>query len=299
VRVVNLEYFVLPSIAFLSTDHLEGFFVYDELLVTPFNQEGWEVETVSWHNKEVDWNAFDYVIVRSTWDYQQYPAEFQACLEVIASSTATLLNPLNLMKWNIEKTYLKDMQKQGVDIVPTVWADTFSVEFLEAQFSHFDTSTLVIKPILSANADDTFKVTRENLPSLLPTLVTCFSHRKHMIQPFAQSIVDEGEYSLFFFNHKYSHGILKTPASGDFRVQEEHGGQLTLISPTEDMLRVAIQSLQAMPTKALYARVDLVRINNLWAIMELELIEPSLYFNLDKASPERFVQAMLAWHSQG
>ena len=289
----------MPSIAFLSTDNLEDFFVYDDMLIEPFRVRDWHVETVSWHDKTIDWNRFDYVIVRSTWDYQQYPEDFQACLATIESSRTTLLNPLTLMQWNIEKTYLQDMQKQGVDIVPTVWSDTFNLDLLRAQFSHFDTSTLVIKPILSANADDTFKVTPSNLPSLLPTLMTCFSHRKHMIQPFVQSIVDEGEYSLFYFNHNFSHGILKTPAKGDFRVQEEHGGQLKSIQPSEDMLNVATQSLEAMPSRALYARVDLVQINDRWSIMELELIEPSLYFNLDQASPERFVQAMLDWHSEG
>ncbi|GEA12126.1 hypothetical protein [Alteromonas sp. KUL49] len=286
----------MPSIAFLSTDKLEDFFVYDDMLIAPFRDRDWHVQTISWHDKTIDWNTFDYVIVRSTWDYQQHAVEFQACLATIESSSATLLNPFALMQWNIEKTYLKDMQNQGVDIVPTVWSDTFNVDFLQAQFSHFDTSTLVIKPILSANADDTFKITRANLSTLLPTLTSCFNTRKHMVQPFAQSIVDEGEYSLFYFNHAFSHGILKTPATGDFRVQEEHGGQLRSIQPTEDMLNVATQSLEAMPSRALYARVDLVRIKDKWSIMELELIEPSLYFNLDKASPERFVQAMVDWH---
>ncbi|MEC7133908.1 MAG: hypothetical protein VXW99_10835, partial [Pseudomonadota bacterium] len=93
----------MPAIAFLSTDHLEDFFVYDELLIPFFNNNGWSVETISWHSQSENWDRFDYVIVCSTWDYQQHPEACLACLTQIDASSATLLNPLPLMQWNIEK----------------------------------------------------------------------------------------------------------------------------------------------------------------------------------------------------
>ena len=117
-----------------------------------------------------------------------------------------------------------------------------------------------------------------------------------MIQPFLTSIVEEGEYSLFYFGGAFSHAIKKVPQEGDFRVQEEHGGRLHPVNVDEVQLAVAKKALSAMPCNALYARVDLVRQNSNWAIMELELIEPSLYFNLDEDSPVRFVEALLAFH---
>ena len=88
----------MPSIAFLSTDNLEDFFVYDELLIPYFNDRDWSVETISWHKKSENWDRFDYVIVRSTWDYQQHAEAFLACLEEIEASIATLLNPLSLIR---------------------------------------------------------------------------------------------------------------------------------------------------------------------------------------------------------
>jgi glutathione synthase/RimK-type ligase-like ATP-grasp enzyme len=284
------------AVAFLSTDNLEAFFVYDELLVPHFKKHGWSVETVSWHSELVNWDKFDYVIVRSTWDYQQHAKAFLACLDKINASKATLLNSLPLIKWNIEKHYLKDLEKKGVSVVDTVWGSTFNEAELEAAFLHFNCETVVIKPVLSANADDTFQLSKATWKEKKDVLFKTFRQRDFMIQPFLHSVVEEGEYSLFYFNGAYSHAIKKVPQQGDFRVQEEHGGSLYSVDIDSTQDAIAQKALSAMPCEALYARVDLVRQNNEWAIMELELIEPSLYFNLDEQSAPRFVKAVLALH---
>ncbi|MCZ8529923.1 ATP-grasp domain-containing protein [Alteromonas sp. PRIM-21] len=290
----------MPAIAFLSTDNLEDFFVYDELLIPFFEQRGWTVKTVSWHSASPNWNKFDYVIVRSTWDYQQHAKEFLACLEDIEASSAVLLNPIFLMKWNIEKHYLKDLQGKGVPIVETMWGSEFNNNVIDEAFAQFGCDAVVIKPTLSANADDTFKLSaadwREGHVNQR-VLFDTFQQRDFMIQPFLSSVVDEGEYSLFYFGGEFSHAIKKVPQKGDFRVQEEHGGSLHSIAVDSEQLAIAEKALAAMPCDALYARVDLVRQGNNWAIMELELIEPSLYFNLDPQSPLRFVEALVRFHA--
>ena len=286
----------MPAIAFLSTDHLEDFFVYDELLIPFFNDNGWSVETISWHSQSENWDRFDYVIVRSTWDYQQHPEAFLACLTQIDASRAPLLNPLPLMQWNIEKHYFKDLQDKGVPIVSTRWSNAFNNSVIDEAFSHFHCDTVVVKPTLSANADDTFKLSVSNWHEQQQALSDTFNQRDFMIQPFLNSVVEEGEYSLFYFGGKYSHAIKKVPQKGDFRVQEEHGGSLHPIAVDEEQLDIAQKALSAMPCEALYARVDLVRQGSGWAIMELELIEPSLYFNLDEQSPLRFVDALISFH---
>ena len=286
----------MPAIAFLSTNNLEDFFVYDELLIPYFNGRGWSVETISWHNQLESWDRFDYVIVRSTWDYQQHPKAFMACLEQIDASGTTLLNPLPLMQWNLEKHYLKDLQRNGVPIVTTLWGSTFDNSVIDEAFSHFNCNTVVIKPTLSANADDTFKLSVADWHNQRQALCDTFNQRDFMVQPFLTSVVEEGEYSLFYFGGKYSHAIKKVPQKGDFRVQEEHGGSLHPVNVDKEQLNIAQKALSAMPYEALYARVDLIRQNDSWAIMELELIEPSLYFNLDAQSPKRFVEALESFH---
>ena len=282
----------MSQIVFLSTDNLDDFFVYDELLIPHFEDIGWSVETISWHEQNVNWDQYDYVIVRSTWDYQQYPDTFLNTLEIINKSSAILLNPLELMSWNIEKQYLKDLAGAGIPIVDTRWGERFAPQDIHNALARFNTKEVVIKPTLSANADDTFRVSSSNMAEIMPSLLTTFAARRYMIQPFLSSVVEEGEYSLFYFGGCYSHAILKVPQQGDFRVQEEHGGQLLAVEANIAQQEIAQRALEAMPAQALYARVDLVRQENEWAIMELELIEPSLYFNLDTSSPARFVKAL-------
>lgn len=114
-----------------------------------------------------------------------------------------------------------------------------------------------------------------------------------MVQAFEKTILDKGEYSLFYFNGKYSHSINKLPAAGDFRVQEEHGGSLESIVPNPSMLTLAQKTLEALPSDSLYARIDMLNTNKGLAIIEVELIEPSLYFNMDDESPQRFAQAIV------
>ena len=113
-----------------------------------------------------------------------------------------------------------------------------------------------------------------------------------MIQPFLPSIVTAGEWSLFFFAGEYSHAVLKIPKTGDFRVQEEYGSSVQAAHPSESQQQLALQAVQAVGQRLLYARVDLVELpSGDPAVIELELIEPSLYFPYDPASPARFATA--------
>jgi glutathione synthase/RimK-type ligase-like ATP-grasp enzyme len=279
--------------AFLSMDSLEDFFAYDQMLFEPLKAVGWLAEEVSWRKTDVDWNVYDVVVIRTTWDYQDDVEAFMACLQRIEASSAQLQNGLKAVEWNISKRYLSDLQNQGINIVPTLWFNAFVVAELQIGFSHFDTSEIVLKPLVSANADHTYRLTPENLKEQADELKDVFAHREFMMQPFLPEIVNEGEYSLFYFAGHYSHSILKQPGAGDFRVQEEHGGHLKSIQPSEEMLTIARHCLAALPADVLYARIDLVRHKNEFAVMEIELIEPSLYFNMDPESPQRFVDAFI------
>ena len=286
------------SIAFLSTDDLEDYFVWDNLLIQPFSQHGVHVDVISWHATDIDWSQYDAVIVRSTWDYQEHANAFIDKLIEITKHDTVLINPLSLMQWNISKRYLQILQTQGITIIPSVFFDSVAISDIYAQFAYFDTQEIIIKPLISANSDNTFRLDHTNLMAQAGPLSNIFSTTPCVIQPFLDSVINEGEYSLFYFNGEYSHTIRKVPKSGDFRVQEEHGGELITVIPDELQLSAAAKVLAALPEKSLYARVDLIRNpraqkEDIWQLMEVELIEPSLYFNMDEASPERFVQATL------
>lgn len=286
----------MKKCAFLSMDSLEDFDCYDHLLIEPLAKRGWTVEEISWRNEKVDWDQFDVVVIRSPWDYQKDPEAFFNVLQKIDQSSATLENKLDLIKWNIDKTYLHDLENIGIEIVPSIWEKTFSSKRYQTFFNELKAEEIIIKPTISAGADDTFRIQRANGEQYLNQLADLFDQRPFIVQPFMANIVEEGEFSLFYFGDTYSHTILKTPEQDDFRVQEEHGGYLTKVEPEAKLQATAKQILEQINPQPLYTRIDFVRTaQNTFALMELELIEPSLYFNMDPKSPERFAEIFDNW----
>lgn len=273
-------------------DSLAGYVSDDELAVEAVKKLGWNVETVSWREKAVDWNDFEAVVLRTTWDYQREPEAFLEVLRKIDKSKARLENPLKTVEWNLSKEYLRDLESAGIKIVPTVWGEEKITESLFKNWlAHFGADELVVKPLVSATAEFTYR-----LKDFTPELTEVFAARKYMVQPFMPNIVSEGEFSLFYFGGEYSHTILKTPKPKDFRVQEEHGGVIQKVMPTAKLLKAGREVFEFIAPVPLYARVDFVRDSREdFALMELELIEPALYFRMEKQAPERFAKVFDSW----
>lgn len=281
------------KVALLSMDSLENFHTYDKLLIEPMKTLGWMAEEVSWRNENINWFDYDAVIVRSTWDYQNDVEKFLSVLEKINRVTQ-LENDLDLMKWNMNKNYLFQLKQKGVTIVDTIWEKNFNLVLANNYFERLETDEIIIKPNISANADNTYRLSKEKLKELGPNLEKIFAQREFMVQPFLNNIIDEGEYSLFFFDGKFSHSVIKKPKENDFRVQEEHGGNIQPINASSDMILIAENIIKRLSTIPLYGRVDLVRTkNNEFALIELELIEPSLYLNKDVDAPLRLSKAFV------
>ncbi|MGH9948226.1 MAG: ATP-grasp domain-containing protein, partial [Pyrinomonadaceae bacterium] len=199
-----------------------------------------------------------------------------------------LENPLEIVRWNLDKRYLREMEQRGARIVPTIWDAQYNADNFSDWQSTFDNADLIIKPYVSATAEHTYR-----LASYDAGLETIFAKRQFMVQPFMPNIVDEGEFSLFFFNGEYSHAINKQPKPADFRVQEEHGGIITEVFPDAGLLRAATETLAMIGRNLLYARIDFVRDEtDNFALMELELIEPALYLRMNDGAPERFAAAI-------
>ncbi|MDZ7682468.1 MAG: hypothetical protein U5J63_12335 [Fodinibius sp.] len=133
----------MKTCAFLSMDNLDEFECYDHLLFEPLQERGWAVEEVSWRNSSINWNRFDVVVIRSAWDYQQAPTAFLDTLRDIDESRAHLENSLPLVEWNIDKTYLRDLQQKGVEVVPSRWFSTFEEKLLTSSFDDFGTDEII------------------------------------------------------------------------------------------------------------------------------------------------------------
>jgi glutathione synthase/RimK-type ligase-like ATP-grasp enzyme len=200
-----------------------------------------------------------------------------------------LINPPDLLRWNGDKAYLAELADRGVPTVPTVVVEQCCDEDLEEARRRFDAEWLVIKPPISASAHGTHRVgPNDDLPS--------DSRGKPMIlQPLIQEIATTGEFSLMLFDGEFSHAVVKRPKEGDFRVQEYHGGvTLPCAAPPAGAVRLAQDALAAAPTKATYARVDIVPDDQgTLRIMELELIEPSLFLDHSPDGGASFTRSIL------
>jgi len=283
----------MPNCAFLTIENKEGWFIDDNLVHLPLRSLGWEISDVVW-NANVDWNVFDVVVIRSPWDYQHDLNKFFTVLQQIESSSATLFNSLEMVKWNCDKNYLFDLHNSGVEIVPSLQVDSLSRKDLRKIFRHFATDEIILKPTIGANADDTYRICCDTEEDELAKICTTFSRKPCLTQPFMNGIIKEGEFSLMYFNGRLSHSIIKTVGTDDFRVQEEHGGGvIALPEPESDLVAAAGRAIATLPETPMYARVDMVRTDaNTFALMELELIEPCLYFRFGEHSARDFAKAI-------
>ena len=285
-------------VAFLSIPIEElkkNFVADDELMVEPLRRLGHTAEFVPWKS-QVDWRQYDGVVIRTTWDYHNDLQTFLRVLEQIQAQTR-LANSLETVRWNADKkVYLRDLEKEGTRIVPTILGDgSIDTRQIQQWCDQLEADEIVIKPSVGANAQDTFRIKRS--ADGVDEWSRIFENRSYMVQPFMDEIVNEGEFSLFYFNGLYSHAVLKTPKAEDFRVQEEHGATIQPIVPPQALPSMGEKILNRISPTPLYARVDFVRTGDEFAVMELELIEPSMYLRTSACAPELFAIAIDSWLS--
>jgi glutathione synthase/RimK-type ligase-like ATP-grasp enzyme len=286
---------MLRRCAFLTLADPTGYVIDDDLAHAPLRDLGWQVENLPWRRPRVPWDAFDAVVIRSTWDYVEEPEAFLAVLAEIERAGTPLFNPLALVRWNVRKTYLRDLAARGVAAVPTVYRDGLGRGALAGLVDEIGGGEVVIKPVVGANAAGAARVSRATLGEQAAAVEAYYARRELIAQRFVPAVTAEGEYSLFYFDGEYSHAIVKTPKPGDFRVQEEHGGFVRPLPADATLRATAGRVLGALDEVPLYARVDLVRASGrsgFW-LMELELVEPSLYFRMDAGAPGRFARALV------
>lgn len=280
-------------------DSTEGWEIDADLSFEPMRELGWSIDLVSWRSAGVDWGQYDAVYICTPWDYPDDPDTFLALLETIDNSGVVLVNDMSLVRWTMSKTYLRDLESRGAAIVPSLWYDEFDSKLLAGFFDAHRTDRIIVKPVVSTNAHNTFLLDRDVSTDVVSELESVFAARPFVVQPFIENVQVEGEYSLFFFSNVYSHAILKTPKDNDFRVQEEHGARIISAEPESALLETAENLLSLVEPMPVYARSDFIRgPDGLFLLMELEVIEPSLYLRMDRAAPMRFARAFDGYVSQ-
>ena len=249
---------------------------------------GASVAAVAWTDAD-DLSRFDLVLPLVAWGYHLDYARWLAFLERAEAEDLPLLNPAALLRWNGDKAYLAELGDAGVPTVPTLAVESCCDADLEEARRRFESEWLVIKPPVSASATGTHRLgPGDDLPA--------DSFRKPMIvQPLIEEIARTGEFSLMLFDGEFSHSVVKRPKSGDFRVQPHLGGVTLPSEPPPGAVELAKQALAAAPTRATYARVDIVPDDEgTLRIMELELIEPALFLDHAPDGGAAFVRSILS-----
>jgi glutathione synthase/RimK-type ligase-like ATP-grasp enzyme len=258
----------------------------DAYLATSLQRLGVHPVVCVWNDPQVDWSAFDAVLIRTIWDYFKHHAAFIEWLDRLDRLGVPTINDSALLRWNSDKRYLLELARQGVAIIPTRLASAAELPGLLAMMS----GSLVIKPCISGGAWHTVRGNADDAP-FRAAVAQLPRELDYLVQPFVPEIVSDGEWSLLYFAGEFSHAMLKRPAAGDYRVQGEHGGSAVPAQPDAATLDAAGRALAAVAAIGhgdhAYVRVDGVISAGRFLIMELELIEPFLHLAAHPDAAER------------
>ncbi len=278
---------MLPGHANLREDYWEHDREFIPLSLACLNH-GIELVPVIWDDPRLNIESFDACVIGTTWDYAEQPDAFLSVLRAI-STRRPLFNPIQIVEWNLRKTYLQDLASRQVRVVPTLWRDRADAVTIANAFDELSVDEIVVKPVVGASA---WRQARIKRGEAIPPAVDLPPDRA-MIQPYLHAAADEGEFSFLFFDRQFSHCVRKIPRDGDYRVQSMYGGREEIHQPSEGELREAQDVVNAIATPLLYARVDMMRdLDGHLALMELELIEPYLYPDQGPGMGEMFARAL-------
>jgi glutathione synthase/RimK-type ligase-like ATP-grasp enzyme len=285
-----------PRVALATYSKFPALTDDDRPLVPALAGRGVEAHAVVWDDPHVDWTAFAAVVIRSCWDYHLRHDDFLAWVAALERAGVPVWNPPAVLRWNAEKTYLRDLAERGVPVVPTRWIERGSAATLCDVLHDAGWDRAVVKPAISASAHETWQTSRATAARDELRFRALVDRGRVLVQPFMEAIVSAGEWSLVFVGGAFSHAMLKRARAGDFRVQTEHGGTATPGDPGSHIIEQAGSALQAGPpgtSDSLYARVDGCAVDGDFVVMEVELIEPLLFLGWHPGAADRLADALV------
>ncbi|MBE2254481.1 MAG: hypothetical protein IAE78_33440 [Myxococcus sp.] len=280
-------------IGFVTAQFLDGLADDDLLAARALEARGASVSPVVW-NAPLDASAFDALVLRSPWDWYRHRPAFRAYLAGLSTTPVRVFNPPALLSRFADKTYFRHLGALGVETVPTVFFTPERLHEVPAALAERGWSRAVLKPSFTANAAGAHRFEAGQVQQAVDAARRYEVDSEWMLQPYLEGIEREGEWSFVFFSGRFSHAVRKAPREGDFRVQAEHGGTSRLAAPPLTLLKAAQRVVDLAVPSALYARVDGVDDDGGLRLMELEVVEPELFFRLHPEAAGRFAEALLA-----
>lgn len=241
-------------------------------LVVGLRGLGLDAVQVAWDDPRSDWASFDCVLVRSPTSYQERHGEFLAWADRAASSTE-LWNPVELLRWNIHRKYLLDLEARGVPVLPTVVLKSDSAATIAEVCSGRGWERVVLKPATSAGGLGVVVVDGGSTDGQ-DQLVMRLRFGDVVVQPYVDTIHSEGELRVGMILGEPVAAVRRLPVADDFGVQAHRMGPVEQLTPSEDAAAVAQAALRTLGRRTLHARVDLLLVDGEWRVVELQLIEP-------------------------
>jgi hypothetical protein len=283
----------MPDFTFATYRDLPNLDPDDRLAADALARRGVKVDAAVWNDDSVEWSRAGIVIVRSTWDYHLDPEGFLRWAARISSVTA-LWNPLEVIRWNVHKGYLRSLAERGVPVVETAWIAKGGTVDIEGTLRERGWSKAVIKPGIGLATRGVIFVDQspEGLRRGQEHAIALAREHDVMVQPFMESVKGYGERALVFIGREFSHTVTKT-AFQPLMPTGEAGETRAIDDPKE--IAVACKAVVAVDGELLFARVDLVRdADDEPLVIELEVVEPSLFLGFHPPSVERFADALAA-----
>ena len=272
--------------------YIQNILLEQELLKASLEAQGLKVDITFWDNPSYEWQETKSVLFRTVWDYFERFDEFWEWLEQVKTKTR-LINSYELIEWNIDKHYLRDLKNNGIQVVPTYFADRGNNIGLKEIAKLNDWKHIVIKPAISASAFNTYKITNDEIEQNEQLFHELLQTHDMLVQPFFSTISELGEASLMVFGGKFTHAILKKAKAGDFRVQDDFGGTVYDYNPTQEEIKFAEKVCQSCTSLPIYGRVDFVWDSNKHIYLsELEIIEPELWIRHRPESANKIAEAV-------
>jgi hypothetical protein len=262
--------------------------VDEALLIDALGDRGLRAEPGVWNDPDVDWAAARIVVLRYVFDYVRRLDEFLAWLDRV-SATTPIHNPPGLVRWNSHKGYLRELEAAGVAIIPTLWPHMGEAFDLEAALNDRGWADAVVKPAVGNGARGAMRVDAGSIAAGQRHLDELLRHSDAMIQPYVRATEDPGERALIHFGGEFSHAISKDQmlAGRPFSFDRTPN-----VDPDERELALAKLVLSELEEPPLYARVDTVVDGDVVRLMELEVIEPVLFYSKAPGSADRFAAAI-------
>lgn len=283
--------------AFLTCARFPQLYDDDQLAAAELRARGHWVEPIIWNAPGVitHLDRFDVVVMRNPWDWFDHREAFRSFLTALGTVKARVVNDARTLVEFADKTYLPRLAAKGVAVVPTV---QLTPEELKPALAHTlaqrQWTRAVLKPAFTANAIGAQVFDAAEVAGVLERAaqVPLAGQEKWLVQPFVPSIA-EGERSFIFFGGVFSHAVRKQPKPGDWRVQHDYGGTSAPFAPDAGEVKEATQLLALAAPGTVYARVDAVELDGRLHLMELEVVEPELFFRHEPTAAARFAELLL------